>query len=971
MAKTLEQWKAELQRYYNNKYFMANPTNWRQLADQAVARDLQNYQTQQPVQKSVQTQQQQPTTLDEVTVTAKAPSQVQHSNYATETDLDPETVSALSQYDTPNTIHYNAYQGRQNMRDAQRFANRTSLLFAPAYGAPLAAGIGAAAAPVASLIGELGAAGAWGLGTQAGRAASMGALKTLAGSALGGGLTDKAFELVTGKNIGQNIANTTEYIPYVNKIPYAAREFVGSFANPGYGIGAKLATPFVNGAATFLNKAEQSIAKLPETTAALREKAINKANTITNNAIERYTNHLAGSEATAGPTSFDRWYGDKQKMAGAIFNSPELVRRGMIRSELGSDILRSDALGRRFQPKLNRAVAKADLRAYQASGQKYPFFETEAGDAYNQSASDFLDKLRFGVTTKTGERIPGVEELGVQINSYSENPNPFVNMEVRQHPEFPLKYTYPYGIEYEATVSRPGSDYMDYMTTGNNQSMVHTNIIPGAGGEYPRIEFANGSTMTGPTPIRGGMETSGVTRVGRTLKEIMPEYTFSSSSNYAKPLTARLIEQAEGKAPTPQSRRATIREFNDLMGRELSGLEGHVENGNYSTNSYPLTVQDGAQTSGLRYSGEYTDSFNSYGISDPLHLSSAGYQRGVDITPREGQRPNAFIDFLDRRFSSPEAKSTIGSRYYRHFRDPQAVRQHFIESQGAIAELNNATQKLKPWDWRKPLVENVRTVGGSYVQGPLIGYNGKITYPFPTTMKTTPSSLINTPVEDLVRMTSSEVQRANDVTRRLTERAWPLLKNPTADPTFRRSTGLVDHKALDSDLPTFDWDAYVNGEQLTPLPARISLDATPIPTTQSQAGTGNSSEDIIARMVQNARFNEDGTAVYLGNNTEAKPMSELLNEYPEVGEPLAERYMNEMHEGTNTPPTILQSEPRSGLETQPRRHRQRVGESGRHGVPVQQQFTIPAGARIETRMINGRRVQGIVDADGIFRPINN
>lgn len=57
----LEQWKKELQLYYNDKYFMSNPDNWQELANTAVERDYQA-----EVQKRNKSN-----TLPEVTVTAK------------------------------------------------------------------------------------------------------------------------------------------------------------------------------------------------------------------------------------------------------------------------------------------------------------------------------------------------------------------------------------------------------------------------------------------------------------------------------------------------------------------------------------------------------------------------------------------------------------------------------------------------------------------------------------------------------------------------------------------------------------------------------------------------------------------------------------------------------------------------------------------------------------------------------------
>ena len=126
----LEQWRKELQQYYNQKYFMESPNNWQELANAAVERDYQA-----EVQKRNKSN-----TLPEVTVTAKGNSKP--VNVAVESDLTPSELKTLSTPDKARA-HYNDYLGRKYAKDAQHAANVVGgILALPAAGTAAAPVIG-------------------------------------------------------------------------------------------------------------------------------------------------------------------------------------------------------------------------------------------------------------------------------------------------------------------------------------------------------------------------------------------------------------------------------------------------------------------------------------------------------------------------------------------------------------------------------------------------------------------------------------------------------------------------------------------------------------------------------------------------------------------------------------------------------------------------------------------------------------
>lgn len=130
----LEQWRKELQQYYNQKYFMENPSNWQELANAAVERD---YQAEVQRRKKFNI-------LPEVTVTAKGNSKP--VNVAVESDLTPSELKALSTPDKAR-VRYNDYFGRKYAKDAQHAANVVGgILAVPAAGiaaAPVIGSVGA------------------------------------------------------------------------------------------------------------------------------------------------------------------------------------------------------------------------------------------------------------------------------------------------------------------------------------------------------------------------------------------------------------------------------------------------------------------------------------------------------------------------------------------------------------------------------------------------------------------------------------------------------------------------------------------------------------------------------------------------------------------------------------------------------------------------------------------------------------
>jgi len=95
-------YKDQLQKYYNQKYFMSNPDNWQELANQAVARDLAKYQENKLYKGN---------TLDEIVVTPKG---IITKVPAVETDFTPHENKILATPDK-KTIHYSDYEGRKNM----------------------------------------------------------------------------------------------------------------------------------------------------------------------------------------------------------------------------------------------------------------------------------------------------------------------------------------------------------------------------------------------------------------------------------------------------------------------------------------------------------------------------------------------------------------------------------------------------------------------------------------------------------------------------------------------------------------------------------------------------------------------------------------------------------------------------------------------------------------------------------------
>lgn len=102
----MEEYRKQLQKYYNSKYFMSNPDNWQELANQAVARDLAKYQAnQEQLYKG--------DILDEIVVTPKSTSVIKYTP-AVETDQDPGYTKFMSGQ------RYYADQDHKNYLDRQR-----------------------------------------------------------------------------------------------------------------------------------------------------------------------------------------------------------------------------------------------------------------------------------------------------------------------------------------------------------------------------------------------------------------------------------------------------------------------------------------------------------------------------------------------------------------------------------------------------------------------------------------------------------------------------------------------------------------------------------------------------------------------------------------------------------------------------------------------------------------------------------
>lgn len=107
----LEKWKEQLQRYYNNKFFMTNPNNWQELANAAVEKDY---------QKELQ-RRNTSNTLPEVTVTATTPTQ---KTIAVERDFTPEEMRTTGA--TPSNLYYSSAEDKA-VKDQQRFDLQNSI----------------------------------------------------------------------------------------------------------------------------------------------------------------------------------------------------------------------------------------------------------------------------------------------------------------------------------------------------------------------------------------------------------------------------------------------------------------------------------------------------------------------------------------------------------------------------------------------------------------------------------------------------------------------------------------------------------------------------------------------------------------------------------------------------------------------------------------------------------------------------
>ena len=103
----------------------------------------------------------------------------------------------------------------------------------------------------------------WGLTTPAGQALT----KKLIGDALVGTagymFFDAVSNAVTGKTIGQNVADAVGYIPGLRKIPYQYREFLGNMVNPGgwltWGRGSQFANYLYNQGKNLVGKGFQYV----------------------------------------------------------------------------------------------------------------------------------------------------------------------------------------------------------------------------------------------------------------------------------------------------------------------------------------------------------------------------------------------------------------------------------------------------------------------------------------------------------------------------------------------------------------------------------------------------------------------------------------------------------------------------------------------------------------------------------------
>lgn len=129
-------------------------------------------------------------------------------------------------------IDYRPYKAWQNELDARRAANQTAILLAPAAVPAAMPIIAPAIEAVGAEIVNIPETLKWAFGTQTGRALLGNIGKDMLAGTAGYMIADEASNALTGKTVGQNVADVLGKIG-LDKVPYSVRENIGNFANIG------------------------------------------------------------------------------------------------------------------------------------------------------------------------------------------------------------------------------------------------------------------------------------------------------------------------------------------------------------------------------------------------------------------------------------------------------------------------------------------------------------------------------------------------------------------------------------------------------------------------------------------------------------------------------------------------------------------------------------------------------------------
>lgn len=341
--------------------------------------------------------------LPEVTVTPngiKSTAQQQYEDWQAWRKEQREKEQQLAQADMNNYIR----QG------TDKWGKVIGLGMAAGAAAPMvSAGIGALANPtVQTLIGET------------------------AKGALGYMAVDKASQLVTGRTFGQNIADMTEDIPGVSRIPYATREVAGSLLNPGGYVGAL--PGLAAKAATGLNAAERATAAaLQSAKNTAKSKALAYGSAYASLHPEQAGNVLNRLEGVAPQVK--KWR-DAINHYTLDAYSPTSLDIGMTNGVYYPIISRGTAIGHpqlttvsgraHFNPELNTAVAEnrylpamsiSDVKNYiqtvnQTADNAYQYvldFNKLADATYAHTAADYM-RSAFKVpesSVQTAQKLKG------------------------------------------------------------------------------------------------------------------------------------------------------------------------------------------------------------------------------------------------------------------------------------------------------------------------------------------------------------------------------------------------------------------------------------------------------------------------------------------------------------------------------------------------------------------------------------